>query len=94
MEGAARAWYGRLTMPEQGDFLGGAGRKMGTGHRGSPGAGPAGETCNTCDHVRVQPGTQKRYYKCGIGNVTRGPGTDIRLKDAACEFWKEETNDG
>ena len=81
-------------MPEQGDFLGGAGRKMGTGHRGSPGAGPAGETCNTCDHVRVTPGTQKRYYKCGIGNVTRGPGTDIRLKDAACEFWKEETKNG
>ncbi len=79
-------------MPEQADFLGGGGRKMGVGHAGLPGTGPDGETCGSCKWARRQPGTQNTYYKCGHerGSVTSGAATDIRLKDAACEYWLAE----
>ena len=69
------------------DLFGERGRKMGVGHAGTPGTGPNGQTCGTCAHARVQPATQKRYYKCGIGRITRGAATDIRLRDPACELW-------
>jgi hypothetical protein len=77
-----------LVSTEQRDFFGGGGKKLGAGYRGYPGTGPDGETCGSCAHLRVQSATSRRYYKCGIGNITRGPGTDIRLKTLACEFWK------
>lgn len=76
-------------MPEQYDFIGG-GKKIGKGHAGTPGCGPDGETCGSCTHVRRQSATQKTYYKCGIGQVTRGAATDVRLKDEACECWLAE----
>ncbi len=81
-----------LVPTDQGDFFGG-GKKLSRGYAGHPGTGPDGETCGSCTHVRLQSNTVRRYYKCGIGNITRGPGTDIRLKTAACEFWKSDTDD-
>ena len=77
---------------DQGDFFGG-GKKLSRGYAGNPGAGPDGETCGSCTHVRLQSATSRRYYKCGIGTITRGPGTDIRLKTAACELWKSDDRD-
>ena len=79
-------------MPEQSDFFGGAGRKMGDGHAGTPGTGPSGETCGTCKYLACHRPNKKRYYKCGIGNITHGPATDIRLKDPACEHYRGQKN--
>ena len=56
-------------------------------HADRPGTGPKGETCVTCANL-VCKETSKRYYKCGITQYTNGPATDVRLKDAACSFWK------
>ncbi len=81
-----------LVSTDQGDFFGG-GKKLSRGYAGNPGAGPDGETCGSCTHVRLQSATSRRYYKCGIGTITRGPGTDIRLKTAACELWKSDDRD-
>ena len=72
------------------DLFGERGRKRGVGHAGTPGLGPDPETCGTCIHVRVTGLTAKRYYKCGIGRITSGAATDIRLKDPACENWAGE----
>ena len=50
-----------------------------------------GETCRTCVHSGyVQYAS--RFYKCGLNraNWTNGKGTDIRLKDAACNFYEAE----
>ena len=62
------------------------------GHAGIPGNGPDGETCKTCHHYTLRR-FAKTYRKCGLceQNWTGGPGSDIRAKDPACEFW--ETND-
>ena len=60
----------------------------GVAHRHAQGSGPAGETCGTCANlVRVRY-HDKQYFKCGLVTMTHGPGTDIRLKDAACFAWK------
>ena len=79
-----------MSEPVQVDFIGGGGKKLGKGHAGTPGCGPDGETCGTCQWARKQSATQKIYYKCGHirGSVTRGAATDIRLKDGACEHWE------
>jgi hypothetical protein len=51
------------------------------------GSGPEGETCGTCAHsYRIQ--LAKTYHKCALVKATGGPGTDIRLKWAACSQWK------
>jgi hypothetical protein len=53
-------------------------------HPHAMGSGPAGETCGTCSNlVRVRY-HDKGYLKCGLVVWSHGPGTDIRLKDAAC----------
>jgi hypothetical protein len=59
------------------------------GHAAPPGTGPAGETCRSCQHymLRQMAGT---YRKCGLRDWTRGPGTDIRASDPACEKWKKQ----
>ncbi len=77
-------------MNQQTDFIGGAGPKLSSGYAGTPGLGPAAEKCGTCKHVCRQGGTQKNYYKCGIGKITGGEGTYIRLKTAACELWEAD----
>lgn len=57
------------------------------GHAAVPGSGPAGEKCGGCAHMVRLP-----YLKCGLMHAywTRGEGTDIRAKDAACRRWKKE----
>lgn len=45
-----------------------------------------GRTCGECAHL-FDPGHgngRKRYYKCGLSAVTRGPGTDWRKSWQAC----------
>lgn len=54
-------------------------------YRGHPGAGPDGKTCGDCRHCHGG-----RYKKCGLVRETAGPGTDIRLKTPACEFFEED----
>lgn len=65
-----------------------------TGHAWPPGTGPAGETCGSCRHrIRKETGN-RTYQKCGLmeRQWTRGPGTDIRAKDAACKFWEKKSD--
>lgn len=64
------------------------------GKRGQPkgnaapiGSGPPGETCRTCAHSRFIK-FAKTYHKCALVKTTGGPGTDIRLKWAACSRWQ------
>ena len=59
------------------------------GHAGYPGAGPNAETCGSCQHSRSVQGGRKAFSKCVLNerNWTGGPGSDIRMKDPACEFW-------
>lgn len=52
------------------------------------GAGPEGETCQTCAFV-VSSGNAGKYKKCGKQNITHGPGTDILMKDAACRLFEQ-----
>lgn len=58
------------------------------GHARPPGTGPAGETCGSCQHIarRQWAGT---YMKCALNQAkwTRGPGSDVRARDPACEKW-------
>jgi hypothetical protein len=58
------------------------------GHAAPPGTGPAGETCRTCKWLRKVNGGRRVYSKCGLGRISAGPGTDIRLKDPACRHWE------
>jgi hypothetical protein len=64
----------------------------GRGHAWKPGTGPAGETCGTCAHRVVSRGNSRNFQKCGKNRSawTRGPGSDIRAKDAACKFWEKD----
>jgi hypothetical protein len=71
-------------------------RKPGRGHpwkggyAAQPGSGPEGETCKTCRHrVRVGGGTRS-YPKCQLMQHawTCGPGSDIRVRTAACSRWE------
>lgn len=59
------------------------------GHAWTPGTGPAGETCGTCDHrERICVGA-KTVSKCGRNRAawTRSIRTDVRAGDSACKFW-------
>lgn len=58
------------------------------GYRGTPGRGPAGESCGSCAHCQgTWSGSGKRFNKCDLVKPTSGPGTDIRRKSPACQFW-------
>jgi hypothetical protein len=64
------------------------------GHAAAPGTGPAGKTCRTCEHyTRAHLESGRIVRKCGLMEVhwTRGPGTDIRAKDAACRHYEART---
>ena len=50
------------------------------------GSGPNGETCKTCRFSYAREFSQ-RYWKCALVKATRGEGTDIRIKWAACSQW-------
>jgi len=59
------------------------------GYAARPGSGPAGETCGTCANACKSNG---HFWKCLLlkHRWTNSYGTDIRLKTAACEFWKKK----
>lgn len=59
------------------------------GHAAWPGTGPAGETCRSCAHYRSHQSGVRTHPKCFLARAawTRGPGSDIRAKDPACEKW-------
>lgn len=58
------------------------------GYAGTPGRGPKGESCGSCEFCNwTRSGSGKRFNKCGLVKMTRGPGTDIRRKSPACQFW-------
>ena len=62
------------------------------GHIAIPGTGPAGETCGSCQHLAANDmRSGRRFYKCGLNRAkwTGGPGSDIRMKDAACAKWEK-----
>ena len=59
-----------------------------SGHAARPGSGPAGETCDSCQHLaRIQ--MAKTYLKCGLARAiwTGGRKSDVRARDAACSKW-------
>jgi hypothetical protein len=58
----------------------------------TPGTGPVGETCKTCEHAVGAGQTARTYYKCALmrHHWTAGPGTDIRLRSPACKYWGKE----
>lgn len=57
-------------------------------HPAEPGTGPVGEICGTCKHYNSIDYHNKTYRKCGLVVWTHGPGTDIRMRDAACSCWQ------
>lgn len=59
------------------------------GYAARPGSGPAGHTCGDCEHKQRVCGGSKVFSKCGLceRNWTHGPGSDIRVKSPACQFW-------
>ena len=60
--------------------------------KGNPspiGSGPAGETCRSCAHAYCRS-FAKTSWKCGLVKATGGPGSDIRLKWAACSQWQKK----
>lgn len=61
------------------------------GHAATPGTGPVGETCKTCQHYTFVQ-MAKRYLKCGLMRHawTGGPGTDIRAGDPACRYFEKK----
>ena len=72
-------------------------RPLRKGHAGTPGDGPAGETCGSCAHIARRQ-FSKVYIKCGLmqENWTGGGGTDVKVRDPACEKWAKggEGKDG
>lgn len=61
----------------------------GDGYAGSPGTGPAGETCKTCAQLRRMEITRaKAVHKCGLCKASWKPSTDIVLHAPACTFWQ------
>lgn len=48
------------------------------------------ETCGTCAHCIRVGHTSRTYFKCDLVPVTRGPGTDIRLRWPACRSWMQQ----
>lgn len=58
------------------------------GYAGTPGTGPVGETCGTCDNLVVRS-FAKRYFKCALVGATGNPATDIRKKSPACAHWEK-----
>ena len=61
------------------------------GYAGTPGSGPKGETCKTCEHRVKLRANSKRFYKCGKNKAhwSRSITTDIVLKMPACLHWEQ-----
>jgi hypothetical protein len=62
------------------------------GYAWTPGTGPAGETCGSCEHKGSTGSTARVYWKCRLmrHHWTGGPGTDIRMRSPACKHWEKE----
>lgn len=62
------------------------------GYAATPGSGPAGETCKTCEHY-THRSLAKNYRKCALmaHAWTGGPGTDILARAPACSRWEKRT---
>ena len=53
------------------------------------GKGPEEYRCVNCEFlVREQSRSGRNFYKCGMQAISRGPGTDILRKDAACRLFE------
>ena len=57
---------------------------------GPIGSGPEGETCGSCRHKTYMGMVAGKYLKCALMQKawTRGAGTDIKARWAACEKWE------
>jgi hypothetical protein len=62
-------------------------RNQPKGNAAPIGSGPSGETCGSCKHAKCRV-FAKRNWKCALVKATGVPGTDIRLKWAACSRWE------
>lgn len=64
------------------------------GYYFTPGTGPAGETCRTCQHytIRRYSGTYRKCY-LNRANWTHSAGTDILASAPACKFWEVANDD-
>lgn len=85
-----RDLFGNEITIKFGDDLPPGKKKRNDKPRGSAapiGSGPAGETCKSCKHSYCNQ-YAKRYWKCDLVKATHGPGSDIRLKWAACSRWE------
>lgn len=63
------------------------------GYAATPGTGPDGETCKSCDHARkCNNDGAKQFYKCILMKRlwTGGYGSDILIKSPACRLWVKE----
>ena len=63
--------------------------KKKTGYAATPGTGPQGETCKTCQHLyrKRMAGT---YLKCSLMEAvwTGGGATDVKAGSPACARWE------
>ena len=59
------------------------------GYAYSPGSGPAGETCGTCQHIQ----RYRKWAKCAVylkmKKRTNSRGTDILVRAPACKYWEK-----
>jgi len=65
------------------------------GYASTPGTGPEGEMCKTCNHARkCNQGGAKQFYKCELmqAHWTGGYGSDILAKSPACSKWEKKIN--
>ena len=54
------------------------------------GRGPEGRRCRDCRRILpTSHRTARRYWKCERRGITRGAGTDHRLKWNACRLFEE-----
>lgn len=51
-----------------------------------------GFKCKNCKFLENRSYSYKNYYKCSKMGISGGPGTDIRLKDIACNLYEEANN--
>ena len=62
------------------------------GYAATPGTGPVGETCRSCQHyTHNDTRTARLYRKCALmrSTWTGGPGTDIKASSPACSKWTQ-----
>lgn len=68
-----------------------------SGFAGTPGRGPAGESCGTCTHCVKRTHRGAAFHKCGLlrAHWNKSPRTDITRGSPACElFMKKEVVNG